>query len=326
MTLVIDGLTKRFGTVQALDGVTFAVEPGRILGFLGANGAGKTTTMRIVLGFLRPDEGTVTWNGRDARSWPRRTWGYMPEERGLYLRMAVLDQLVFFAALYGVPTREATREIHGWLERFRIPDYADRRAEELSKGNQQKIQFIAAILHDPDVLLMDEPFVGLDPVNVALLKAAFLEMRDRGKTLVLSTHQMEMVEELCEALVIIDRGRIVVGGPVRDVRRASGRRVVRLGVTGDGELPWLADLDGVRVIRPGQDYTELYVDAGRDPESILDAARARGEHISRFEIADPSIEQIFIDHVGPVALEEKTLAARHEATAAAATPIAGPPP
>jgi ABC-2 type transport system ATP-binding protein len=324
MALVLDSLTKTFGTVKALDGMSFAVEPGQVFGFLGANGAGKTTTMRIVLDILRPDSGTVTWQGRPTGELPRRTWGYLPEERGLYPRMKVLDQLVFFAALYGVPAKEATREIREWLARFRIPEYADRRAEELSKGNQQKIQFIAAILHDPDVLLMDEPFVGLDPVNVALLKEAFLEMRDRGKTLVLSTHQMEMVEELCESLVIIDRGRIVVGGLVRDVRSASGRRVVRLGVSGDGELPWLAGLDGVRVVRPGQDYTELYVDAGRDPESILDAARARGEHITRFEIGDPSIEQIFIDQVGPVPLEEKTLAARSATSTAPTVSAAGP--
>jgi ABC-2 type transport system ATP-binding protein len=310
MSLVLDSLSKSFGTVRALDGISFAVQPGQVFGFLGANGAGKTTTMRIILDILRPDGGSVTWKGRSTAELPRRTWGYLPEERGLYPRMKVIDQLVFFASLYGVATRDATREVHEWLERFRIPEYADRRAEELSKGNQQKIQFIAAILHDPDVLLMDEPFIGLDPVNVALLKEAFLEMRDRGKTLVLSTHQMEMVEELCESLVIIDRGRIVVGGPLRDVKRAGGRRVVRLGVSGDAELSWLAELDGVRVIRPGQDYTELYVEAGRDPESILQAALARGEHISHFEIADPSIEQIFIDLVGPVAAEEKTLASR----------------
>jgi len=278
MSLVLDSLSKSFGTVRALDEISFSVEPGEVFGFLGANGAGKTTTMRIVLDILRPDGGTVTWQGRSTGELPRRTWGYLPEERGLYPRMNVLDQLVFFASLYGVSTRDATREVREWLERFRIPEYAERRAEELSKGNQQKIQFIAAILHDPDVLLMDEPFVGLDPVNVALLKEAFLEMRDRGKTLVLSTHQMEMVEELCESLVIIDRGRIVVGGPVRDVKQAGGRRVVRLGVVGDAELPWLAELDGVRVIRPGQDYTELYAEAGRDPESILQAALARGEH------------------------------------------------
>jgi len=310
MSLVLDSLSKSFGTVRALDEISFSVEPGEVFGFLGANGAGKTTTMRIVLDILRPDGGTVTWQGRSTGELPRRTWGYLPEERGLYPRMKVLDQLVFFASLYGVSTRDATREVREWLERFRIPEYAERRAEELSKGNQQKIQFIAAILHDPDVLLMDEPFVGLDPVNVALLKEAFLEMRDRGKTLVLSTHQMEMVEELCESLVIIDRGRIVVGGPVRDVKQAGGRRVVRLGVVGDAELPWLAELDGVRVIRPGQDYTELYAEAGRDPESILQAALARGEHITRFEIADPSIEQIFIDVVGPMAADEKTLASR----------------
>ena len=315
MSLVLDSLTKSFGSVQALDGISFTVEPGQVFGFLGANGAGKTTTMRIVLDILKPDAGSVTWRERDAATLPRRTWGYLPEERGLYPRMKVLDQLVFFASLYGVPPRDATREVREWLERFRIPDYADRRAEELSKGNQQKIQFIAAILHDPDVLLMDEPFVGLDPVNVALLKDAFLEMRDRGKTLVLSTHQMEMVEELCESIVIIDHGRIVVGGPVRDVRRSTGRQVVRLGVAGDAELPWLGELDGVRVDRAGQDYSELSVEAGRDPETVLHAALARGERVTRFEIGDPSIEQIFIEYVGDVARDERTLA-RHDAEAA----------
>jgi len=323
MSLVLDSLTKTFGVVKALDGIGFTVEPGQVFGFLGANGAGKTTTMRIVLDILKPDAGTVTWRGRPASELPRRTWGYLPEERGLYPRMRVLDQLVFFASLYGVPVRDATREVHEWLERFRIPDYADRRAEELSKGNQQKIQFIAAILHDPDVLLMDEPFIGLDPVNVALLKDAFVEMRERGKTLVLSTHQMEMVEELCDSLVIIDRGRIVVGGPVRDVKRASGRRVVRLGVTGDPDLDWLASLDGVRVTRPGRDYTELYVEAGRDPESVLRAALERGEHVNRFEIADPSIEQVFIELVGAAPIDERTLA-RH-GPAGGPTSVAVPP-
>ena len=262
MALVIDGLKKRFEEVQALDGISFSVEPGVVFGFLGANGAGKTTTMRIILDILRPDEGSVTWNGSDARHIPRRTWGYLPEERGLYPRMKILDQLVFFASLYGIPRRKAADEVRYWLTRFRVPEYADRRAEELSKGNQQKIQFIAAILHDPDVLLMDEPFAALDPVNVALLKEAFLEMRDRGKTLVFSTHQMEMVEELADSIAIIDRGRMVVGGPVQEVRRQSGQSVVRLGVAGDPDLPWLTGLDGVTVTRPGRDYTELRVAPG----------------------------------------------------------------
>jgi ABC-2 type transport system ATP-binding protein len=222
--------------------------------------------------------------------------------------MKVLDQLVFFAKLHGVKPKAAERETRDWLDRFRIPEYADRRAEQLSKGNQQKIQFIAAILHDPQVLLMDEPFTGLDPINVALLKEAFLEMKDRGKTLIFSTHQMETVEELCEAIAILDRGRVVVGGNLRDVRRSSGRQVVRLAVEGDPEIGWLATLDGVRVTRRGQDYTEAEVAKGFDPEMVLQAALARHCKILHFEIADPSLEEIFIEQVGQMDTSERTLA------------------
>ena len=224
MSLVVDHISKSFGPVRALDGVSFSVEPGRIFGLLGANGAGKTSCMRIVLDILRADSGSVTWQGRANTDLARRTWGYLPEERGLYLRMKVIDVLRFFAALYGVPEAQATAEVEDWLKRFRVPEYRDRRVEELSKGNQQKIQFIAAILHDPQVLIMDEPFSGLDPVNVQLLKEAFLEM---------------------------------------------------------------------------------HVATGTDPESILQAALARGERVTRFEIADPSLEEIFIERVGNREIEEE---------------------
>jgi ABC-2 type transport system ATP-binding protein len=321
MALVLDSLVKRFGTVTALDGVSFSVQPGEVFGFLGANGAGKTTAMRIILGILHADAGTVTWNGRSNLDLPRGTWGYLPEERGLYPRMKVLDQLVFFASLYGVPLKEAAARVREWLARFRIEEYADRRAEQLSKGNQQKVQFIAAIIHDPDVLLMDEPFVGLDPVNVALLKEAFTEMRDRGKTLVFSSHQMEMVEELCESVALIDQGRLLLGGPLREVKRSTGRRVVRIGVSGDPGLAWLDGMSGVRVTRPGRDYTELDVGPERDPESILHAALDHGEHIARFEIADPSIEQIFIELVGHPPSEDHRLAG----ASAAGLGTGGPP-
>jgi ABC-2 type transport system ATP-binding protein len=307
MSLVLDSLVKRFGQVTALDGISFAVEQGQVFGFLGANGAGKTTTMRIILDILRPDSGTATWNGTPTTDVPRRTWGYLPEERGLYPRLEVLDQLVFFASLYAIPRKEAARRGREWLARFRIPEYEKRRAEELSKGNQQKVQLIAAILHEPDVLIMDEPFVGLDPVNVSLLKEAFGEMRKRGTTLIFSTHQMEMVEELCEAVVLIDRGRLVLGGPILDVKRSSGRQVVRLGVEGDTALPWLAELEGVSVVRSGEDYTELDV-RGRDPQDVLSAALARGERVTQFLIADPSIEQIFIERVGRAPSEDHHLA------------------
>jgi ABC-2 type transport system ATP-binding protein len=308
MALVIDTLRKRFGDVQALDGISLTAQAGQVFGFLGPNGAGKTTTMRIVLDILHPDDGTVTWDGEPAASVPRRTWGYLPEERGLYPRMKVLDQLVFVGSLYGISRAEAARRARHWLTRFRIGDYAERRAEELSKGNEQKIQFIAAVLHDPDVLLMDEPFSGLDPINVALLKDAFIEMRDRGKAIVFSTHQMEMVEELCDGIAIINKGRVIVAGLTHDVKRQAGQMVVRLGVSGDRDLDWLDSRPDATVRRSGLDYHEVQLRTGIDPESILQEALARHEYVTRFEITEPSIEDIFIDQVGVTSTDERTLA------------------
>jgi ABC-2 type transport system ATP-binding protein len=306
MSLVVDAISKRFGDVVALDGASFTVEPGRIFGLLGANGAGKTTSMRIVLDILRPDSGRVTWMGTENIALPRRTWGYLPEERGLYPKMQVGEQLRYFAALYGVSDADAREEIGDWLERFRIPDYATRKVEELSKGNQQKIQFVAAILHDPEVLIMDEPFTGLDPVNVRLLKEAFLEMKVRGKTLIFSTHQMEQVEELCESIAIVDQGRVVVSGVVRDVKRAMGRQVVRLATDGDGNgVEWLGQVPGVTVTQEREDYVELRVPAERDPTSILRTAIERGDRVTRFEITEPSLEEIFVEHVGRRAVSEE---------------------
>jgi ABC-2 type transport system ATP-binding protein len=336
MSLVLDGLVKRFGSVTALDGISFEVPKGDVFGFLGANGAGKTTTMRIVLDILRPDAGTASWAGTATTAVPRETWGYLPEERGLYPRLQVLEQLVFFASLYGIPRDVAAARGREWLARFRISDYEKRRAEELSKGNQQKVQLIAAILHEPAVLLMDEPFVGLDPVNVALLKEAFAEMRTRGSTLVFSTHQMGMVEELCESVALIDKGRLVLAGPLREVKRSTGRRVVRLAVDGKagdgngagaggagatgadatGAPPWLAAMPGVRISRTGQDYMELDVPRDTDPEVILRAALDHGERVTNFLIADPSIEEIFIERVGRPPSEDHHLATATEASAA----------
>ena len=306
MSLVVDRVSKRFGDVVALDGASFTVQTGRIFGLLGANGAGKTTCMRIVLDILRADSGSITWQGRPNTELPRRTWGYLPEERGLYPKMRVGEQLRFLASLYGVGDAAARAEIDEWLERFRIPDYRDRRVEELSKGNQQKIQFIAAILHDPEVMIMDEPFSGLDPINVRLLKEAFLAMRERGKTLIFSTHQMETVEELCEAIAIVDRGRVVVHGSVRDVKRAMGRRVVRLATDGDDNfVAGLEGLGGVTVSARRADFVELQLTSDVDPETILRTALDRGERVTRFEIAEPSLEEVFFEHVGRRAVDDE---------------------
>jgi ABC-2 type transport system ATP-binding protein len=306
MSLAVDGLVKRFGAIQALNGLHFEVPEAHVFGFLGSNGAGKTTTMRIALGVLRADGGRITWRGRDHRCLPRQFWGYLPEERGLYPKMTVLEQLVFFAGLQGVPRDVAIREARSWLARFRVPEFAGRKAEELSKGNQQKVQFLAAVMHDPQVMLMDEPFTGLDPVNIVLLREAILELRDRGKTIVLSTHQMETVEAMCESVSIVGRGQTIVTGPLSEVKRSTGRRMVLLATRGDHSLAWLAQVPGARLLRPGMERSEIEIEPEVEPESVLAAALAAGARVTHFEVADPSLAQVFIEHVGrPKAIEDE---------------------
>ena len=318
--LEIVDLAKRYGDVVALDGASFTARRGRLVGFLGPNGAGKTTAMRAIFGLIVPDRGETRWEGRPIVPAARLRFGYMPEQRGLYPRMRVHEQLVYFAQQHGLGGRAAAAAATRWLERLGLVDRARSKLEDLSHGNQQRVQLATALVHDPDLLVLDEPFSGLDPINVRLLKEAFLAMRDRGKTLVFSTHQMEQVEELCESIAIVDGGRVVVAGAVRDVKRDMNRRIVRLATDGDGRgngrgsgrgLDWLGELPGVEVGAQRQDYLELTVPADLDPQRILRTAVERGERVARFEIADPSLEEVFVAHVGRRAVsdEEEHLAA-----------------
>jgi ABC-2 type transport system ATP-binding protein len=301
MSLLVEHISKAFTNVQAVNDLSMEIRQGEIFGFLGPNGAGKTTTIRMILDIIRPDNGKITWNGVPVGEVPRRAWGYLPEERGLYPKMAVDDQLIFLARLYGMPKARVEHDLNEWLERFQITQNRKKKVEELSKGNQQKIQFLATILHDPDILIMDEPFTGLDPVNVNLLKNAFLEMHRRGKTIIFSTHQMEQVEELCENIAIINKGQIVIGGPLRQVKRSSGRMVVRLALDNDPTAAWLDQMPGVKVTKRRQDYIEMELSAPARPDDVLQTALRLGGQITRFEIVEPSLNDIFIEKVGGLA-------------------------
>lgn len=304
MGLSVEHINKSFGQLHVIKNLSMEVKEGSIFGFLGANGAGKTTTMRMILDIIRPDNGSITWNGKDMREIPRHNLGYLPEERGLYPKAEVQDQLLFLARLNGLSKAAALEQLDEWLERFEIPQYRKVKVEELSKGNQQKIQFLATILHDPLILIMDEPFSGLDPVNANLLKEAFLEMHHRGKTIIFSTHQLEQVEELCEDVLIIDKGQTIIRGSVREVKRQQGRNVARLKLDNDPEALWLDGLEGVQVTKRRQDYIEMHIQSNLSPNLIVEEALRHGDIISRFELTEPSLTDIFIEHVGKAALQD----------------------
>jgi ABC-2 type transport system ATP-binding protein len=304
MGLMLQGVSKSFGSFQAINDLSMEVREGAIFGFLGANGAGKTTTMRMILDLFRPDTGQITWRGKDVREVPRRTWGYLPEERGLYPKMRVDEQLLFLARLSGLSKQDAEKELADWLERFQISVNRKKKIEELSKGNQQKVQFLAAILHNPEILIMDEPFSGLDPVNATVLKEAFLEMHQRGKTIIFSTHQLEQAEELCQDLLIINKGQSVVQGSVRGVKRQQGRHMARIKLDNDPQVAWLDQLPGVQVAKRREDYIEMHIQANLNPNVIVEAALRHGGIISRFEMTEPSLTDIFIEKVGAIALPD----------------------
>jgi len=296
-TLKLEGVTKRFGDFTAVDSLSLSVRAGRVYGLLGPNGAGKTTTIRMIVGITAPDEGTVAVFGRPVTPEAQNRIGYLPEERGLYKRMKVADQLRFFAELKNFSGRAADEAVDRWLAKVKLSDWKRKKSSELSKGMQQKVQFIAAVMHDPDLLILDEPFSGLDPVNVELLKDLVLELKAAGKTIIFSTHQMEVAERICDDICLINRSRKVLDGSIREVKRGFGRNSLALRFEGGGDGV-LEDRALVAGVKRHSDETEALLAPGADAQEVLRRLLASGAKVTKFELVEPSLHDIFIEEVG----------------------------
>jgi len=291
--LSCEGLEKRFGDVVALDGATFEVRPGRILGFLGPNGAGKTTTMRCIFDLIHPDAGEVRWNGAPVTSEQRLRFGYMPEERGLYPKMAIREQLVYFARLSGMGRGEANDAADRWLATFGLADRATSKLEQLSHGNQQRVQLATALVHDPELAVLDEPFAGLDPIGMEALSETLHSLAASGVGIIFSSHQLDLVEDVCEDVVIIHQGRVVLTGDLATLRARSTRRHLVVEVDG---VPWAPDIPGVERVetRHGRPRYLARHDTGID--RILALAQQEGE-VTRFAFEPPSLSDLFREAV-----------------------------
>jgi ABC-2 type transport system ATP-binding protein len=296
MLEVID-LAKRYGPVVALDGATFNAAPGRIVGFLGPNGAGKTTTMRCIFGLARPDRGEVHWNGKPVDRAARLRFGYMPEQRGLYPRMRVAEQLSYFAQQHGLSGSAAGAAAARWLERMGLSDRAKSKLEELSHGNQQRIQLAVALAHDPELLVLDEPFSGLDPIGIATMTEVVQERAAAGVGVMFSSHQLDLVEDVCEDVVIIAGGRIVAAGAIDALKEASGRQHLEIEVRGsDGS--WLDSRADLTVLDRDGDRVKLLVDRSVDLDELLQLAKRTGE-VRTFSYQPPKLSELFMEAVTP---------------------------
>jgi ABC-2 type transport system ATP-binding protein len=289
-SLRLTDVRRTFGALTALDGLSLAVEPGTLFGFVGRNGAGKTTTMRIVCGLLAADSGTVSWGGRSIDAGARRRIGYMPEERGLYPKMRAGEQLEYFGVLHGRTHAQARRSAREWLERLGLGDRANAKVEELSQGNQQRVQLAAALVHAPDLLVLDEPFAGLDPIVTDQLAGVLRDEAARGIGVLFSSHQLELVEHLCESVAIIDRGRLVACGSVRQLRAAGRRRVRVQGRDDAGD--WFERLPGVKLLERHGASLVLELAPGADSQRVLDAARHAGPVVAFGEL-QPTLAELF---------------------------------
>jgi ABC-2 type transport system ATP-binding protein len=294
-TVVLRNVTKQFGDFTAVSDLSLDVRAGRIFGLLGPNGAGKTTTIRMIVNIFAPDAGTVELFGNKITPTIQDRIGYLPEERGLYKKMKVVDQIRFFAELKNVSGKEADSRIDRWLERLKLSEWKAKKSSELSKGMQQKVQFITTVLHEPDLLILDEPFSGLDPVNVDLLKEIVLELKQAGKTIIFSTHQMEVAEKICDDICLINRSRKVLEGSIREVKRGFARNAVSLRVSGGDAI--LADRSLVAKLDTHSDEVEALLADQVSGQELLRQLVNSGATVEKFEMVEPSLHDIFIQKV-----------------------------
>jgi ABC-2 type transport system ATP-binding protein len=292
--LSLQHLDKRYGSITALDDASFEVPSGRIIGFLGPNGAGKTTAMRCVFDLVRPDGGMVLWNGRPIGPAERLQFGYMPEERGLYPKMKVRDQLAYFGRLSGLDGTSAGERADHWLARLGLADRALEETVKLSHGNQQRVQLAAALVHSPKLLVLDEPFAGLDPLGMETMSGMLAELAGDGVGIVFSSHQLDLVEDVCQDVVIINRGRIVLSGRVADLKAASGRRHLRIAVNGQ---PWTPDVEDLEMVSGTGADPRYLVGSHTRLDQVLAQAQAAG-HVTTFTVEPPSLTDLFREAVG----------------------------
>jgi ABC-2 type transport system ATP-binding protein len=292
--IALNAVTKRFGNYAAVNNVSFKIEPGRIHGILGPNGAGKTSTIRMINFITAPDSGSITIAGERVSEKTQPLIGYMPEERGLYKKMKVGEQLMYLVQLKGLSRADAKQRIHYWLERFEALDWIGKEIGELSKGMQQKIQFIASIAHDPAIYIFDEPFSGLDPINSELLKQVILELRQQGKTVVFSTHRMEQVEQMCDDITLYNKGEVILSGNLSAIKNAYGRNTIELDFEGDDSF--LDAIPNVRINKRSNRFAELRLLEGANDQTILKHA-VSSVHIFRYELVQPSLHEIFVTAV-----------------------------
>lgn len=295
MALKVESLRKTYGDLVAVDNLSFSMNKPGVFGLIGTNGAGKTTTIRMMLGLLSADAGTALWDGKPIRR-ETLSFGYMPEERGIYMKNRVSEQLTYFGMLKGMSRSDAKASVAKWLDRLGVSEYADKNAEKLSKGNQQKIQLIAAVVNDPVLVVLDEPFSGLDPVNADLLRDVIAEMVDAGKYVVMSSHQMTVVEEYCENLVLLHKGRAVLSGSLQSIKAGYGH--TNLVVSGAGETDEIARKLGLAKLADRANETEYRIKGDEMAQSFLRALVEAGRYPVKYEIREPSLNEIFIEKAG----------------------------